>query len=234
MALDAVKRDHVAFVTFTLRHNRSMALAPLRKLLALAYSELKAGRPGAALRDALGYVGDIKAAEQTWGERNGWHPHLHAPWMFNRRPSAEELKTLLSDRWRRVLTNAHHRLTQALDYFISGRGPRAARERKTCSCAKCSPVGEKSTTCGVYRYGSLGTDNQRDYALRMFGSRYVQKNVRNPRFGSSASSRLLAHPKISCQISTTAFASSSSARPPATPPRRALLGEVGPRAHRHY
>jgi hypothetical protein len=29
----------------------------------------------------------------------------------------------------------------------------------------------------VYRYGSLGTDNQRDYALRMFGSRYVQKNV---------------------------------------------------------
>jgi hypothetical protein len=174
--LRTVPRDRVAFVTFTLRHNRNMALAPLRKLQALAYSELKAGRPGADFRDALGHVGDVKSAEQTWGEANGWHPHFHAAWVFNKTPT-EELNSVISNRWHVVVINAHHRLMQALDYFIHGQGPRAARERKSCTCAKCSPTGDKSATCDVYSCGGLGTDEQRSYAMRMFGSRYVRKNV---------------------------------------------------------
>ncbi|HXK19925.1 MAG TPA: hypothetical protein VNG33_19075 [Polyangiaceae bacterium] len=160
VALDLVKRDRAAFVTFTLRHDREMALAALRKIEALAYSELKAGRTGGELKSSIGYVGDLKAAEQTYGHENGWHPHLHCVWVFDARPPSE-LETLLFERWVTCLKNAHRRLKDAIQFFVHNDGPIARRRKEK---------GEK------YRPGELGTPAQRSFAMKMFGRRYVTSN----------------------------------------------------------
>ncbi len=159
-ALDRCRRDRTAFVTFTMRHAREMALGALRKVQALAYSEMKAGRTGAELKAALGYVGDVKAAEQTWGSENGWHPHLHTVWTFDAPPPAN-FGALLFERWRTCLENAHRRLREVIRYFVFNRGPVAQRRKDR---------GEK------YTPGDMGTDSQRAFAVKMFGRRYVHKH----------------------------------------------------------
>lgn len=50
----------------------------------------------------LDYVGRISATEMTYG-RNGWHPHLHELWFFDRRLTADEIQDLraeLAAEWR--------------------------------------------------------------------------------------------------------------------------------------
>jgi hypothetical protein len=159
-ALDRCQRDRTAFCTFTLRHSREMALGALRKLLALSYSELKAGRTGAELKAALGFVGDVRAAEQTYGTENGWHPHLHAVWVFDSPPPVN-FRELLVERWRVCVQNAHHRLREVVRYFVHGTGPVAKRREL---------MGE------TYKPGAMGTDSQRAFAVKMFGRRYVHEH----------------------------------------------------------
>lgn len=107
-ALDAHKRSRVALVTFTLRHRKGMRLRLIRKVLSLAYSELKAGEAGKRLKSRVGYIGDVKAAEQTHGE-NGWHPHLHCLWFFER-DAHERMGRQLRARWKRCVLNAVKRM----------------------------------------------------------------------------------------------------------------------------
>jgi hypothetical protein len=96
-ALDNHRRDRTAIVTFTLRHHAGMPLLVLRTLLGRAYSELFAGRKGQELREELGILGTVRSAEQTWGQ-NGWHPHLHALWFFDRHPR-EDWQATVTARW---------------------------------------------------------------------------------------------------------------------------------------
>lgn len=161
IALDTLHRDRAVFVTFTLRHTRAMALGPLRKLQALAYSEMKAGRAGAELKSKIGYLGDLKSAEQTWGTDFGWHPHLHSVWAFDAPPTGE-LQPLLSDRWQTCLANAYQRIEHTLSWLMHNTGPIAERRKER---------GE------WYRPGELGSEVQRRFALKMLGRHYVRKGV---------------------------------------------------------
>lgn len=95
--------------TFTLRHAERMPLRLLRKLLASAYGELKAGRTGARLKHRVGHRGDLRSAEQTHGT-NGWHPHLHALWFSGRSMSDTEMRLHLSARWRVCVVRAFQRM----------------------------------------------------------------------------------------------------------------------------
>jgi hypothetical protein len=96
-------------VTFTLRHRAGMPLRLLRVLLARAYSELKAGNAGQALRRSIGHLGDVRAAEQTWGESSGWHPHLHAIWFLGGVPP-EDVTEQLYERWAACVRNTFARV----------------------------------------------------------------------------------------------------------------------------
>ncbi len=98
-ALDSCSRERTLFVTFTLRHHASIPLRLLRLLLARTYSRLKSGRGGVELRRALAHVGDVRAAEVTWGSDNGWHPHLHALWFLRASPP-DDAGAQLSAQWR--------------------------------------------------------------------------------------------------------------------------------------
>ena len=54
-------------------------------------------------------IGTIRALETTWGEANGWHPHIHEIWLF-RKPltlaQREELRKVLFSAWSVVCVNA--------------------------------------------------------------------------------------------------------------------------------
>lgn len=123
-ALDVNRRVSSALVTFTLKHHHGVPLALLRKLLALAYSEMKAGRTGLELKEDLAYRGDIRAAEQTVG-RNGWHPHLHALWFSKVAIDQSQWQQRLTARWRCCVRNTFNRIRKTIS--------RAARLEAWCA-----------------------------------------------------------------------------------------------------
>jgi hypothetical protein len=89
------------FVTLTTRHHRGDALDGRLAAVATALRVTLTGSPWRRRREALGYVGAIRAVEVTYGV-NGWHPHCHAVLLFDRVPNAAEvrdLETWLFGRW---------------------------------------------------------------------------------------------------------------------------------------
>lgn len=97
------------FVTLTLRHSRADELGPRLALVSGALGRVLQGRPWKQLRDDLDYVGSIRAVEETWGEVNGWHPHLHAVLLLGRpigEAQAATVQRWLLERWGAVCEGA--------------------------------------------------------------------------------------------------------------------------------
>jgi hypothetical protein len=91
----------VLFLTLTVRHHLADGLANRLGVVTRALGQVLSGAPWDRRKEALGYVGAIRAAEITYG-RNGWHPHLHALLFFDRELSVRELadlKAWLYGRW---------------------------------------------------------------------------------------------------------------------------------------
>lgn len=101
-------------VTFTIKHGYGDALGELFERLKLAdrghlqksysykrltgYKRTVAGARVSVPSD-LAYLGRISATEVTHG-KNGWHPHLHQLWFFDRRLTPGELQRLRRDLFR--------------------------------------------------------------------------------------------------------------------------------------
>jgi hypothetical protein len=89
------------FVTFTGAHRMGDRLRPLLGEMAMALGSTLMGRGWKVRRDALGYVGSMRAVEVLYGE-NGWHPHTHAALLFDRRLTPAEVadfRSWLFGRW---------------------------------------------------------------------------------------------------------------------------------------
>jgi hypothetical protein len=67
----------LAFVTLTLRHDREDALADLLDGLMKSWGKLQATTGWRNRAKSLGLRGMVRSIEVTYGEANGWHPHLH-------------------------------------------------------------------------------------------------------------------------------------------------------------
>jgi hypothetical protein len=85
------------FLTLTLQHHRGDTLASRLDVIASSIHDVLKGSAWDRRRQALGYVGTIKAVEVTWGEANGWHPHSHSVLLFDRPITDDERLDLL--RW---------------------------------------------------------------------------------------------------------------------------------------
>lgn len=95
-----------AFLTLTLPHDQGMALDALWSAVAGSWRQIVSGRHRAALRDAFGLVGYIRATEVTHG-RADWHPHLHVLLLTERPLDLDELRDLhlfIRTRWIRRVT----------------------------------------------------------------------------------------------------------------------------------
>ncbi len=81
---NAIRRGWgVALVTLTFPHGAGDVLADILDKFTAAQRDFKSGRAAAALRQGIGFVGEIKTLEVTHGE-NGFHPHTHSIWISER------------------------------------------------------------------------------------------------------------------------------------------------------
>lgn len=93
----------VEMVTLTVRHSRLDVLADLMAMLRVSLKRLREHRDYKHLRSLYQVVGSIRALEVTWGESNGWHPHLHELWLFPEPLKAAQramLQRLLFNVWK--------------------------------------------------------------------------------------------------------------------------------------
>lgn len=96
-------------VTYTLRHGASHKCRELVDGLGESLRRFRANRTVGDLRKRYGFLGQIRALEVTYGDRNGWHPHVHEVWlvsMHNGLFSPTDVKViqkLLSGAWMRAV-----------------------------------------------------------------------------------------------------------------------------------
>jgi hypothetical protein len=84
MALCKAKGGQVLMPTFTVPHGRKDPLADTLDLIKKALRSMAMSRRYKQLQDRLAVEGRIIATEITHGEANGWHPHFHELWFFER------------------------------------------------------------------------------------------------------------------------------------------------------
>jgi Replication protein len=65
-------------VTYTLRHGVGDDIALLRKLLGASQRRMVSGRRWVQLAKEIGYLGQARTVEVTYGHHSGYHPHTHA------------------------------------------------------------------------------------------------------------------------------------------------------------
>lgn len=81
-ALQPQVEAHVAagytawLITLTIRHTRADDVAELFKLQTRAWAKVTSGKIWQSWREA-GDIQFVRGFDCTWGERSGWHPHLH-------------------------------------------------------------------------------------------------------------------------------------------------------------
>jgi len=84
MAVCKAQGGQVLMPTFTIPHGRQDALVDTLDLIKKALRTMASWTPYRQLQARLGVVGRIIATEITHGEANGWHPHFHELWFFDR------------------------------------------------------------------------------------------------------------------------------------------------------
>lgn len=93
----ALVEDHgierAALLTLTARHHAGVRLRPFRRGLANAFRKMRAHRQW-RLCPELRDVEVIRSLEPTYGEENGWHPHLHIILLFSERLQRETRRKL--------------------------------------------------------------------------------------------------------------------------------------------
>lgn len=84
MTVCKAQGGQVLMPTFTAPHGRKDPLIETLDLLKKALRSMSMSRRYKQLQKRLGVEGRIIATEITHGEANGWHPHFHELWFFER------------------------------------------------------------------------------------------------------------------------------------------------------
>ena len=92
-------------VTFTLAHNASDSLATVFGALKKARKLLVSGKAAQAFKDTFGVVGMVRSLELTHGA-NGWHPHLHVLYFFEREVPILPFEAAIKARWSQCVQSA--------------------------------------------------------------------------------------------------------------------------------
>jgi hypothetical protein len=67
----------VVMLTYTFKHAHGDILIDMLDAMTRAFASYRSGRPYSRLKRAFGVEGYIRALEVTYGDANGWHPHVH-------------------------------------------------------------------------------------------------------------------------------------------------------------
>ena len=84
MTVCKAQGGQVLMPTFTVPHGRKDPLVETLDLIKKALRSMGMSRRYKQMQERLGVEGRIIATEITHGEANGWHPHFHELWFFER------------------------------------------------------------------------------------------------------------------------------------------------------
>ncbi|MGP5264987.1 protein rep [Glutamicibacter arilaitensis] len=105
----------ILFVTLTIRHDRSDSLKQSMDAVLGSWRKLLQGsawvgsKTTSGMRDRYAVSGYIRSIEVTYGENNGFHPHVHSLWFTDRALSDTEVSAFgdeLHTRWARFVEKA--------------------------------------------------------------------------------------------------------------------------------
>lgn len=82
-----------AMVTMTLRHRQGQPLKELWDTLQKCWVSVGGSRKVRRIRQELKFLGCVRLVEVTYGD-NGWHPHIHAIYVFEKPVSQADLERL--------------------------------------------------------------------------------------------------------------------------------------------
>lgn len=94
------------FITLTIRHRKRHELRETLGLLREAFPNWRNDRRIKAFFSGHGYIGRIRSVEITYGDANGWHPHLHLLVFLSEKVTGSEVDTFkrdVFDVWKRVV-----------------------------------------------------------------------------------------------------------------------------------
>lgn len=92
-------------VTNTFAHRRADQLGDTMDRLSKARQHMRRQRAYRELLKSVGFVGDIRTLEVTYGDANGWHPHEHNLWLVAKPLTDRQQRTLratLFELWKKA------------------------------------------------------------------------------------------------------------------------------------
>jgi hypothetical protein len=106
--LEAHPKGAIGFLTATVPHKIQTLLEDSLDVVLKAWRSVRQGRLATRLK-SLGMAGYIRALDVTYGGNNGWHPHIHALVLFERKPSDIQLETIEGEMFNRWNTYVQRR-----------------------------------------------------------------------------------------------------------------------------
>lgn len=95
-----------SFVTLTFPHTNKETLTDTMERLGQAVRSLRTGKAWTLFKQRYGLEHIIRATEVTYSEANGWHPHFHMLFIYDRKSissaDAQGIEDYLRDRWSRI------------------------------------------------------------------------------------------------------------------------------------
>ena len=93
------------FVTFTMSHSITDTAKDSIDSLNLARRHLVSGGSYKRLMKHYGFLGDIRTLEVTYSDNNGWHPHLHCVYFFEKLTTSDigDITDFLQRSWKSSL-----------------------------------------------------------------------------------------------------------------------------------
>lgn len=95
-----------SFVTLTHPHTNQETLADTMVRLSAAVSAFRMGKAWTLFKGKYDLEHIIRALEVTYSERNGWHPHFHMLFVYDRKSmtkqEADDIENFIRDRWHRI------------------------------------------------------------------------------------------------------------------------------------
>jgi len=116
----------VMLATFTFPHTRNDSAADLVSKLSNAWKLLGQRKSLRSALESFGVHGTIRSLEITWGQANGWHPHLHVLLFVDGAADADGIRARLLPLWQAACVGAGLPLPSDLHGLDVRGGDRAA------------------------------------------------------------------------------------------------------------
>lgn len=158
-------------ITFTCRHKNEDKLEELVDGVGKAFRDLRSDRVWLKMKKRFSHSWDVRNMETTWGQRNGWHIHIHQLVGFSSKMTAGDIDLLqyeLFPVWRRLLKKYGMRdieMKYGLDVI---KADQAAAYLTKWNISKELSSGDKTAQNGNQSIGDMELENlkysiSRDY-----------------------------------------------------------------------